>query len=223
MPSQSLDNRSAEYRPARVNVYAGIRERIVWSQYPPGTRLVERDLANDFGVSRVPIRESLQALAAEGYVEMVPRRGAVVASLSPSAARELFEVRSVLDPFAMRLAVRNATTEQRDEMRQLLRDVVSALERADVNDLSELHHTFHETIVEMSGNQSLKESMKPIGMRTRLIVARTQLGDRQMLWNEHFDMADAIIRGDEGLGAQLAEVHVANASRSYLMTSDSAE
>src|SRR5689334_10830851 len=87
-------------------VYTEIRERIIRGDFPPGFRLLERDLADEFAVSRVPVREALPQLEADGFITTLPRRGAVVAQLTIQDVEELFDVRLGVEVYATRLAAR---------------------------------------------------------------------------------------------------------------------
>src|SRR5205823_4539741 len=94
------------HRPLRDVVCDAIREEILAGGHPPGSRLVEWRLAEDLGVSRNPVREALRVLEAEGYVTMVPRRGALVSTIGPTEAEEIFDVRLALEGLVARLAAR---------------------------------------------------------------------------------------------------------------------
>ncbi|WP_320781998.1 GntR family transcriptional regulator, partial [Streptomyces sp. CRN 30] len=84
--------------------YDTLRRRIVEGELQPGQRLVERDLAAELEVSRIPLREALRLLEADGLVVLVPRRGALVAPFAPADVRHLFDVRESLEALAARLA-----------------------------------------------------------------------------------------------------------------------
>ncbi len=88
-----------------------IEDEIVTRQLPPGTRLDEVELAQRFAVSRTPIREALIQLASAGLVELRPRRGAIVAQISPQRLMEMFDVMAELEALCGRLAARRITPE----------------------------------------------------------------------------------------------------------------
>src|ERR1700723_3733451 len=94
-----------------AHIVERLRDDILARRLPPGARLVESDLTTRFAVSRGPVREALRRLAAEGLIEHVPHRGALVRRLSPREIRELFQIRIELESLAARLA---AGTEDRD-------------------------------------------------------------------------------------------------------------
>src|SRR5215204_5694750 len=87
----------ASHSPLTELVVTALRERILGGTVPPGERLVEGRLSDELGVSRMPVREALRKLAAEGLVTIEPRRGATVTSFSTDQVRELVEVRATLE------------------------------------------------------------------------------------------------------------------------------
>lgn len=97
-----------------------IRERIINGEYAPGARIIEREIAAELGVSRIPIRESLRMLEMEGFVEVLPRKGVVVKQLSQNDVVKLFEVREALAVLAVRLAASNASDADITRLRKLL-------------------------------------------------------------------------------------------------------
>src|SRR3569833_1070557 len=94
----------AQHLPLRDVVTAELRRLILQGELLPGERLVEDRLAERLGVSRNPVREAIRVLAAEGFVEVTPRRGAAVSRLSPEEAEELFDVRMALEGLSARLS-----------------------------------------------------------------------------------------------------------------------
>lgn len=92
----------------REVVAAELRRLILSGEVAPGSRLVEDRLAERLGVSRNPVREAIRVLSSEGFIEVIPRRGACVALLSGPAAEDLFDVRMALEPVAARLAAGEA-------------------------------------------------------------------------------------------------------------------
>ncbi len=131
-----------------------LRATILSGEFEPGKRLLTLDLTQRFAVSPTPLREALQALAAEGLVEWTPQRGARVAPISGAECRELHEVRLVVQPMAVGLSVKQAEGAWLDEVeaaygryRRLLR-----LRRSSVADLEKGHRDFHSAVISGCGN-----------------------------------------------------------------------
>src|SRR5689334_24784622 len=106
-PARATDGRTtigAQHLTLRDQVLAELRRRIVEAEYRPGERLREDRLAQDFGVSRNPVREALRVVETEGFVHVEPRRGAVVTVPDDKTMEDLFAVRALLEPLAARFA-----------------------------------------------------------------------------------------------------------------------
>ena len=104
------------HQPLRRAVQDELRRAIIAGRYQQGERLFEDQIAQELEVSRNPVREALQALAGDGFVELEPRRGARVATVSAKRAEELFEVRESLEGLVARLAARRRTPAQLTEL-----------------------------------------------------------------------------------------------------------
>lgn len=205
-----------DHRPLRDIVCDELRTQIIAGDYPPGAHLVEDRLAKELGVSRNPVREALRVLQAEGFIDMIPRRGAVVATLSDVEVRDIFDVRMALERLAAQLAARRADKEDVDELRRILAEAEAALSQDDAAALTELNAEFHEQVLIVSGNGYLRDVMLQLRGRMKWIFSRTAGSPRgQHSLDEHVQLADAIERGDEDAAAELALRHVRAAADSY--------
>ena len=204
------------YRPLRDVVCDAIRDQIMNGEHPPGARLVEDRLAAELGVSRNPVREALRVLEAEGFVEMIPRRGAVVASLSDKEVEEIFEVRLALEALAARLAARKSESDGQAALKKILSETRTALRRSEPAKLAALNTRFHEVVVDIADNGYLRDVMLPLRGRMQWIFSRTVSQRAGHSLEEHFQLADAIVEHDEDRAAKLAENHIAAARRSYV-------
>ncbi len=127
-PAASL---GAQHSPlSRLHDRGTLRRRILGGQYDPGERLVENTLSQELGVSRIPVREALRALAAEGLVKIEPRRGASVARLSPNIAREMVEVRATLEGLNAKLAAQRRDPALILEIEKVLKEGNDAVNKA---------------------------------------------------------------------------------------------
>jgi DNA-binding GntR family transcriptional regulator len=121
-----------------------LRRGILTGRRKAGDRLIEDRLSAELGVSRVPIREALRLLAAEGLVEVQPRRGASVAEFSAEVAHDLVEVRAMLEGLNARLAARHHAPAIIAELRQVLAEGDAAAKSGIVADLVRLNGEFHD-------------------------------------------------------------------------------
>lgn len=204
------------HRPLRDVVCDEIRDQIISGRHLPGTRLIEDQLARDLGVSRSPVREALRVLEAEGFIDMVPRKGVVVSSISSDEAAEVFEVRIALEALAARLAARKASTTSVAHLTGILDEAEEALSHHDVVRLARLNTEFHELVLDVAGNGYLRDVMIPLRGRMQWIFGQTaggQRGHRSLA--EHRQLAQAIADHDEEGAARSAAQHVRSAQATY--------
>ena len=138
-------------------IYLALRERILSNDIAPGTRLVMRDVANDYDASDIPVREALRMLERDGLVETTPYRGARVTTLTAKEVEETYFIRSHLESIATGLAAERITDAELAQLDVLMRRMQAAVDAHDGPRFSELNHEFHHTIVASCGNDMLRE------------------------------------------------------------------
>lgn len=143
-------------------VYESLRDAIINQILKPGERLMENELAEEMGVSRTPVREAIRKLESEGYVVMLPRKGAYVAGLSIRDINNLFEIRSTLETLAGELAASRATQEEIEEMERNLVMEACHYESSDVLNTIEVDTRFHELIYKASKNNRLQNMLRDL-------------------------------------------------------------
>ncbi|MBX9393327.1 GntR family transcriptional regulator [Streptomyces sp. TRM72054] len=190
----------------RERVLAGLRQDIIAGRLRPGDRLVERELADRFQVSRVPVREAIRALVAEGFVLFETPRRAVVRRLTPADVRELFELREALEVYAAGLAASRATPEALTELRELLRNAADATEAGDAETITDINTRFHDRILAMAGNSLLISVMEPVDGRLRWLTRQNE--EWPQLLTEHRELYEAIASGDPDRARTHALSHV---------------
>lgn len=199
-----------------------LRRAILTNRRQPGDRLVEDRLSEEMGVSRVPIREALRALAAEGLIEIQPRRGASVAAISVEVARDLVEVRATLEGLNARLAARHHEPGIVAELGQVLEQGNRAARTKDVDDLVRLNGDFHDKLAEAGRNSILWDIMRILRERTSLVFAANTARRAVQDWDEHSKILAAVIDGDEDLASMLATRHVRRAAEAAFETTPGA-
>jgi DNA-binding GntR family transcriptional regulator len=192
-----------------------IRDWIVTGRFPPGTRLVEGALAQELGVSRIPVREALKQLDAEGFVDIVPRRGAVVAQLSMKDAEDFYEVRSALESFSARLAAERRKPADVEELQRIITAGRRAVRRRQWDELTRLNNAFHEAVAVASGNAHLVELMTSYGVRMAWIFSSSAQRRGAAAWDEHAAIADAIAEGDPERAEALGMRHIVHSRDVY--------
>ncbi|MEU0541610.1 GntR family transcriptional regulator [Nocardia sp. NPDC005978] len=193
----------------RHRAYESIKARIVGVELRPGQRLVERDLATELEVSRIPLREALRMLASEGLVLLVPGKGALVAPFTPADVNHLFDVREVLESLAARLAAANATPDRLRPLEAVLAEAISATHAGDPQRIAPANAAFHAEIIELAGNPLLSSQMRPLAARTEWLFRLTADRDAAEQCSEHQALFDRIAARDESGAAASAFAHIA--------------
>lgn len=183
-----------------------IRTRIATGEFPPGHRLIERELTEETGISRIPIREAIRALAAEGFVTLAARRGAVVTELQPDLLDEIFEVREALEVQECVLAAQRASVEEVERMRACVEAAEKASLAGDPEAINAANLQFHEVLVEASHNDVLAGVLRPLKNRLNWILRQND--DVTLVCKEHREILHAIESGDVERAREVANTHV---------------
>lgn len=196
--------------PQGQSAYRRLLAEIRAGQLLPGARLRETELAERLGISRTPVREAIRQLEADGLVTHQARQGATIRNLDYAEVIELYEMRSVLEGTAARLAARMA---QRVELRELT-EINEALAAAEPGTAAqELNRQFHRTLLDAARNRFLVKTMSAL-QKTLLILGPTTLGETERHESaaiEHRAVIDAIAAhdGDRAEAAMRAHVEAA--------------
>ncbi|VCU71480.1 HTH-type transcriptional regulator McbR [Pigmentiphaga humi] len=149
--------------PAKIQ--ALISERIISGDFPPGTRLDERALAEEYKVSRTPIREALRQLAARGLAEIVPMRGVVVKQIGVKELAEILHAECELEALCARLAAESMTALERSELEYIHQRSKEHVDNGDVDGYLETNKELHRLILEGAHNQALGDMVGDIRER----------------------------------------------------------
>ncbi|MFI7007916.1 GntR family transcriptional regulator [Streptomyces sp. NPDC050145] len=190
----------------RERVLATLRQDIISGRSRPGERLVERELAERFGVSRVPVREAIRALLTEGFVTFETPRRAVVRTLTRTDVTELYELREVLEVHAAGLAAERAGQDALDRLAELLDVAARATERDDADTLTDVNSRFHDALLAAAGNSLLVDVMHPVGGRLRWLTRRNEEWAQQLA--EHRELYAAVAARDAERARAVARAHV---------------
>lgn len=192
-----------------------LRDRIVTEEFAAGQRITERALAEEFKVSRTPLRDALKILAADGLVILLPNRGAVVAKPSPAEIQERLDLLSVLEAFAGERAALVATTEEIAEVRALHHEMQAAFERQDRRAYFYLNQRVHLTIVAAARNHALLATYKQLNHQ--LYSYRFRSSADPTLWlkalQEHGLIIEALTARDASALSKLMRAHLTSTWR----------
>ena len=187
-----------------------IRAAITSGEYAPNQRLVEAELAEQFGASRPSVRNALLHLVGEGLVERIQNRGARVRAVSLPEAIEITEVRMVLEGLCAAKAAEHATPADHDELRDIGAKMRAAVAAGDVLGYSELNKRLHARIVTLSGQDTARAVIE----RLRLQNVRHQFrlamhpGRANVSLPEHLAVIEAVCAGDPQAAEAAMRVHL---------------
>lgn len=189
-----------------------LRGMIVAGELAPGSRLNERVLCEQLGISRTPLREAIRYLASEGLVELLPNRGAVVTALTLKSIEEIFAVLGALERLAGELACANATDAQIAEIRAVHYEMLACHARRDLAGYFRRNQEIHLKLAESTGNSVLAATYRQLNAHVRR--ARYMANLSRERWDkaveEHEQMLEALTRRDAARLKSLLESHLGN-------------
>jgi DNA-binding GntR family transcriptional regulator len=199
-------------------VYNQLREMILSGALEGGTQIEERQLAEEMGVSRTPLREAIGQLSNEGIIEYRPYRGNYVRTFTAKQVNDLYQVRMALESLAMRLAIPKLSQEHIHKIRQILDDVERALQNNDMDGYNEADRRFHKAILDISGNETLKEAMDRLSAQIQMV---------RVIANQDHDVVESTARErplilaalearDANEAARLMEEHIDGVRRAVV-------
>ncbi|GAA2889649.1 GntR family transcriptional regulator [Streptomyces mexicanus] len=203
---------SGDFMPESERVTRQLRDEILDGVRRPGSRLVERELAESLGVSRLPVREALKTLVSEGLVTPRPRTWAVVREFTASDVADLDEVRAALEPLAFRLAAQRHTRAGLEQLRAALDTELAAARAGDAVRARRAAADFHQTVTALAANELLTELERVLRSRLRWLLS--QHDDLLGIAREHQTLYDAIAARDVD--------HIETLVRDHLATSRNA-
>ncbi len=191
------------------DIVEAITTAIVERRLMPGTKLVEQQIADIFEVSRTVVRQALNQLSRDRLVTLEPARGAFVAMPSIDEARQVFQVRRLIEGGMIRQLAAQITDRQVDQLRLHLRDERQAVVRSDVSGRTRLLADFHVVLARLLGNEVLAELIADLLSRSQLIALMYQSShSAEHSQDEHVGIVDALARRDARAAARLMEQHI---------------
>ena len=203
-----------EVLPIRVRITSILRKALLSGEFEPGQELSLSETAARLGVSRTPVREAFQSLAAEGLLELRMNRGAVVIGVDESFIRDHVEVRGILESEALAGAIRNRVPLEELERLQTWaeenRSTMTAEEYRDYN------QRFHMAIWDADGNKRLKNLLLSLWNGPSAGKAGRDLEHETISIREHRQMLECIRRGDIPGGRETMEHHIKRSMENIL-------
>src|SRR5262245_42382914 len=191
--------------------YEEIKRAILAGDFPPGTFLAERQLADRLGMSKTPVKAALEPLEHEGFLTVSPQQGIVIREMTLEQIAEQYELRAALESYIFRTVAGRLTAAQARRVRENLaaqRDIVGT---GDVLRGVALDTEFHTLFVEFLGNQEIVRLMASLREKIQRVIAKVfqiNPGRIDTSYDEHRAIADAVLSGDKAGAARLIEEHL---------------
>jgi DNA-binding GntR family transcriptional regulator len=211
----SGDNYDIDRRDLSDRVYQVLRRDILSGKFAPGQKLALEEFAQHFRVSITPVRDALRLLAADGLVELLPRRGAYVTQSSTRGAEEIYQVREILECAAVDFVIQKGQPAI-DQLQDLI-DRIAATNvgetHSDYLDYIQLDHRFHQFIVDCAGNHHLSEMFANLRSHTLVMHALYSAPEQRATgtFHEHENILAAIRAGDADAARAAVREHLRNA------------
>ena len=205
---------------ASDRAYEEIRRRLLEGDYAPGVRLSESDLSEVCGVSRTPVREALRRLALEYFVRIEPNRGTFVIDWSREDIADMFEMRSMLEGLAARKAASKATTQQIQQMTDIIRkidDLVNVPEENMMSSFLLLNRKFHDVVFSASESPRLTEVISRFVEQAVVVRTAAKFTPEDIFRSNqhHKELLNAIRTRNRVLAETVMRVHILAASSQY--------
>lgn len=214
-------------RTATAQVHEAIKQGILDGHYRPNDYIRETSVARELEVSRTPVREALRELVSEGWLEAIPHHGARVVAWTERDAREVFELRLVLEPMAAGMACRLmepsrlARLEELASRMEVLAEPMEPTAEAR-NEIAVLNHEFHRELIRASNNQRLYTVLDMV-VRTSIIRRNFDLYDRQAMqrsMRHHREILQAIQANSPGWAESIMHAHLLSARKLHESVAD---
>lgn len=194
-----------------------LHKRIINQELPPGSKLSEAALTEEFGVSRPRVREAFGVLEDRGLIERIPNRGAVVMRLEADEIFALFEVREVLEALAVRLATERTEPASWADLVERFGKAEDALRRGDLDFYVDCVNEFRDRAIAAAGNAILAGQMETLYGRTKVLIRRLMLvpGRAQQGLRQHQEILRAMSDGDAERAERLKRDNIRSSRESF--------
>lgn len=176
-----------------------IRTAIIKGKFRPGEKISEGELADSMGISRTPLREAFRKLENEGFIEIIPRKGAVVTGINSDEAFQLYEIKSTLEGLAARLATPHMTGKDIEKLEKISVELENLQAEDDIDGYYRTHCRFHEVFVKLSGNSRLIQMISNLNDHFKRFgaVSLTFPGQFAEVARQHGEIIEAFRNRDE--------------------------
>lgn len=206
------------YKPLSEIVFETLRDAIISQVLTPGQRLMEIQLAEEMGVSRTPVREAIRKLELEGFIVMIPRKGAYVAEISLQDIREVFELRGALEVLAVSLASQRITEEELEELNSCVLKEAEQTKANNLKSIIEIDAQFHSVLYKAARNKRLLQIINNLQEQLHRFrsASLASPGRDKIALEEHKQIIAALSKRDEEEVKKLAQRHIKKAEQAFL-------
>jgi DNA-binding GntR family transcriptional regulator len=196
--------------PLSERIAETIRTNILKGVIKPGERLVEPKLSEQLGISRTPIREALRHLESEGFIEIIPRRGAIVTEITDKDVDEIFVIKIKLESLSAKLATTRLSMDEIFRMKELASKVSDGSPR--VGQMVNWNSEFHDTFIRNCGNERLIKILSSLQQQFKraTVFSFSETGRTKEVAKEHHDIIEAMEKRDADSVEKLVEKHIRN-------------
>jgi DNA-binding GntR family transcriptional regulator len=190
----------------REKILEHIRDAIISGSLKAGSKVSEPELADRYGISRTPIREAFRQLESEGYLTVIPRRGAVVSEFSQKDVEDFYAIKSILEGYAAREACNKLTGKELDKLQANNVRLSELAAQNDIKTFFKIHNDFHDMFIKAADNERLRELITSVETRFQRLrfMSLSLPGRMKISVQEHGKIIEAFRRKD----AETAEMLV---------------
>lgn len=202
-----------EFNNLKEKAYYLIKDMIVHGEFKPNEHIEEKVLADLIHMSKTPIREAINTLEQEGWVEIVPRKGIFVSDITLKDIKDIFQVRERFEPLILDLAMGNLEREKLEGFKEVFLE-----EGHTQKELDKVDHEFHHYILQACNNKHIIKMMENIyehNQRLRFLTEKSQ-ERREDTISEHIDILDALLAGDIEGAREGTLIHIVNSQQDFL-------
>ena len=206
---------AADKRSLTEKAYEEIKRKVVAAEYTPGQFLHETDICEELGIGRTPVHQAMHLLMLEGLVEIIPRKGIVVRADTINDLFKVLEVRSVIESYCAEQAAARATDEQKQELKQVIKDAAAAISADQQDTFMELDKKLHWLITQAAANHIISELVQSLHERMSRIwyLPHWEVPDLRLTQKEHAAVVNAILSGDQESARQSMRDHISSLRR----------
>jgi len=203
-------------------VYDILKDRIISKQFSPGERLHLGEIERQMNVSRTPLKEALNRLALQGLVEIRPSRGTFVSDPGPTEIAQSFDVRRVLEMYAVELLAERMTEQHLQQLREMVQELRTLTETEDWSQIYQeyvaLDYRLHRLIMQLAGNEPLKRTWEEVNMHVQMARVRYRSAERELdlAQEEHEELLRAFEARNVAVLQQVMSHHLERAKQSLL-------